>query len=419
MSIDEIRQFLSSSQPLEFQALSRKEKYKWIEKNLKGYRYLKLSKKEKGVLRAYMKKLTGFSSSHLTRLIYKYKRTGEVRLTKYRRYCFPTHYTPEDIHLLARLDEVHERLSGPATKEVIRREYKLFGKEEYKRLKDISVSHLYNLRKSLLYRKQTTFFQKTRPKPVKIGERKKPDPQGRPGYLRVDTVHQGDKNGKKGVYHINTIDEVSQWQVLGCTERISENYLVPVLINILEQYPFKIKGFHCDNGSEYLNRVVVKLLNKLLIELTKCRPRKTNDNALVEGKNGSIIRKYMGYMHIPQQMAETINIFYREYFNIYLNYHRPCGFATITVDKKGKERKKYDSYMTPYEKLKTIQNVRDYLKSDISLAKLDRIAYISSDVEFATIMQRAKARLFDQIIRKERVKNYAGGNQSISCSSLD
>ncbi len=234
MSIDEIRQFLTSTQPLEFQAVTREEKYKWIEKNLKQYKYLKLSKKEKGILRAYMRKMTGFSSSQLTRLIYAYKWTGEVKITTYRRHRFSTRYTSEDIRLLARVDELNEHLSGPATKEVLRRQHELFGKREYERLKRISVSHLYNLRKTRSYLNQTTFFKKTKPNSVNIGERRKPDPQGRPGYLRVDTVHQGDKNSKKGVYHINTIDEVTQWSqdpyghVLGCTERISERYLVPV-----------------------------------------------------------------------------------------------------------------------------------------------------------------------------------------------
>lgn len=417
MSVDEIRQFLTSTQPLEFQAVTREEKYKWIEKNLKQYKYLKLSKKEKGILRAYMRKMTGFSSSQLTRLIYAYKWTGEVKITTYRRHRFPTRYIPEDIRLLARVDELNEHLSGPATKEVFRRQHDLFGKREYERLKRISVSHLYNLRKTRSYLNQTTFFKKTKPSSVNIGERRKPDPQGRPGYLRVDTVHQGDKNSKKGVYHINTIDEVTQWQILGCTEKISERYLKPILIAILNQYPFCIKGFHADNGSEYINKVVAKLLNKLLVELTKSRARKTNDNALVEGKNGSIVRKYMGYGHIPQNMAQMIHTFYTEHFNLYLNYHRPCGYATITVDRKGKERKKYDSYMTPYEKLKSIPNVTNYLKPDISLAKLDKIAYKSSDVEFTLTMQKAKAKLFNQIMRKKMVKTVTS-SETISCSSL-
>jgi transposase InsO family protein len=152
----------------------------------------------------------------------------------------------------------------------------------------------------------------------------------------VDTIHQGDREGEKGVYHINTIDEVTQWEILGCVERISERYLVPVLEDLLTQYPFVIRGFHSDNGSEFINQVVAKLQGKLLIEFTKSRARRTNDQALVEGKNGSIVRKQMGYLHIPGSEAEKIQRFYKETLNVYLNFHRPCGFATEVVGKLGK-----------------------------------------------------------------------------------
>jgi hypothetical protein len=118
-------------------------------------------------------------------------------------------------------------------------------------------------------------------------------------------------------------------------ERKSD-YLVPVLEDLLTQYPFVIRGFHSDNGSEFINQVVAKLQGKLLIEFTKSRARRTNDQALVEGKNGSIVRKQMGYLHIPGSEAEKIQRFYKETLNVYLNFHRPCGFATEVVGKLGK-----------------------------------------------------------------------------------
>ena len=148
-------------------------------------------------------------------------------------------------------------------------------------------------------------FTKTRPTPVSIGERRKPEPGGRPGYLRVDTVHQGDLDGVKGVYHINAVDEVTQWQVVGAVEHISEAWLEPLLLSMLEQFPFRILGFHSDNGSEFINHNVETLLNKLLIEQTKSRPRHSNDNGLVESKNGAVIRKHMGFDHIASKHAEA------------------------------------------------------------------------------------------------------------------
>ena len=78
-------------------------------------------------------------------------------------------------------------------------------------------------------------------------------------------------------------------------ERISERFLIPVLETILETFPFAIQGFHADNGSEYINRRVAELLNKLNIEFTKSRPRHSNDNALPESKNASVVRKHLGW----------------------------------------------------------------------------------------------------------------------------
>jgi len=185
----------------------------------------------------------------------------------------------------------------------------------------ISVAHLYNLRKSQRYRERLPNHVKTRPTAVSIGERRKPQPEGQPGYLRLDTVHQGDRpeGGGKGVYHINAADEVTQWEVAGATPRISEAYLEPVLKHMMRQFPFRILGLHTDNGSEFINKTVAGLLNKLLIEQTKSRPRQSGDNGLVETKNGAVIRKHIGHGYIDAAHADRINGFYREYLNPYLN----------------------------------------------------------------------------------------------------
>jgi hypothetical protein len=394
MSIDELKAFLASSDVLTFKGNSREETYAWIQRTLSSYGYLSRTRSEKGLIRSYMQKMTGMSAAQLTRLIRQFRCTRRVRVHTYKRHCFPSKYTREDQLLLAEVDEVHERLSGPATAAILKREYELFGKQQFHRLSNISVSHLYRLRHSSFYLNRTLIVRKTKPTPCQYGERRRPDPQGQPGYIRVDTVHQGDLNGKKGVYHVNTIDVVTQWEIIGCAEKISEHFLVPVLEDLLLQYPFAIKGFHSDSGSEYVNRVVVDLLNKLLIEFTKSRARHTNDQALVEGKNGSIIRKQMGHWHIPQQEAAKIQTFYKETFNTYLNFHRPCGFATETVDNKGKIKKKYETYLTPFEKLKTFEEPEKLLKKGVLLEDLEKIARSHSDTEYAKLMQQKKVQLF-------------------------
>ena len=176
-------------------------------------------------------------------------------------------------------------------KKLCERACEVFGQTEYTSLASISVSHLYNLRKSTPYTRQRRHFEKTQPKPSKIGERRKPQPNGQPGYIRIDTVHQGDLDKHKGVYHINAVDEVTQFEVVCSVEKISERYLIPALEQLLETFPFTVLGFHSDNGSEYINKRVAELLEKLRIEFTKSRSRHSNDNALAESKNGAVSQK--------------------------------------------------------------------------------------------------------------------------------
>ena len=242
-------------------------------------------------------------------------------------------------------------MGGPATRRILQREYQDYGKPEYQRLASLSVAHLYNLRHQQRYRERRLNYTKTRPTAISIGERRRPDPQGRPGYVRVDTVPQGDRPGAKGVYHINAVDEVTQWEIVSATARISEAWLEPVLAALLRQFPFPIRGFHSDNGSEFINQTVARLLNKLLIEQTKSRPRHSNDNGLVETKNGAVIRKHMGHGYLHAEHAEPIQQFYSAHLNPYLNYHRPCAQADIEVEEKGRQQRRYRRYQTPLETL--------------------------------------------------------------------
>ena len=391
----QISEFLKGSEGIEFSGQSRTEVYGWTEQMLVAQEYAGRGKKDRGRIRAYLSKVTGLSVAQITRLIRSYARTGKVEAKPIRRRCFPSKYTEQDVALLANVDRAHQRLGGPATRHILEREHKEFGKQEYVRLAGISVSHLYNLRASLRYRNQAADFTVTRPSGITIGERRRPDPMGKPGHLRVDTVHQGDWDGAKGVYHINAVDTVTQWQVVGCASKISEQFLMPVLEAILHQFPFKVLGFHSDNGSEFINHQVAKLLEKLLVEFTKSRACRSQDNALVEGKNGAVIRKLIGYGHIPAQHAEALQKFYTAHLNPYLNFHRPCGFATVSLDARGKRQRKYlqRDYATPYQKLKSLPQATQYLKEGIKLAQLDRLAGTTSDTDFAKKMSAAKTKL--------------------------
>lgn len=400
VSIAQIKEFLKINSSMQFKAVSKEEKYLWIDSCLMKFRYFRLRKKGKSTVKNYIRQMTGMSDARTTELISRKKKFGKLWLGSTKRHSFTKIYEPKDTALLIKTDNLHLRLSGPATKKILEREYEVFNKEEYKNISRISSSHIYNLRKTRQYQSHALTIEKTIPVKNSIGQRRKPDPQGKPGHLRVDSVHQGDLDKEKGLYHINIVDEITQWEIVGSVARISEYYLAPLLEDLLEQFPFVVKGFHSDNGGEFINRVVAELLTKLLIKQTKSRSRKSNDNALIEGKNGSIIRKHMGYRHIPKKYAPALNMFCKEYFNVYLNYHRPCGFAEIIEDRKGKQKKRYPEYMTPYDKLKSLLFAEQYLKPGISFKILDSIAYAKSDNEFADEMLKVKEELFKQFNKK-------------------
>ena len=395
LNLAEMQEFIEGSGRVDFIADGREAVYGFIERVLKAQPYRRLSKGQKGVVRRFLVKVTGLSRAQVTRLIAGWRRTRRVKVKAPCRRRFARRYTDQDIVLLATVDAAHEDLSGPAVRRILEREYAFFGNADYQRLAGISVSHIYNLRGSEAYRDQRVWVHHTQARQVSIGERCKPDPQGRPGYLRVDTVHQGNQDGKPGLYHINAVDTVTQWQVVGCVETISERHLLPVLEAMLHQFPFRILGFHYDNGSEFLNRQVAKLLNKLSAEFTKSRAYRTTDNALVEGKNGAVVRKHIGYGAIDAQHAEAFQKFYTAYFNPYLNYHRPCGFATVKVLARGKRKRTYPAkdYRTPYEELVSLPDWEQYLKEGITAALLDRQARRMSDTEAAQRMQRVKLAL--------------------------
>lgn len=400
LSLEEIRTFLGASREVTFEGQAKGEVYDWVARTLQQHGYNGQTREAKGLLRRYVAKVTGLSRAQSTRLIGQYAASREVRLKTYRRHRFASRFDGTDIELLANVDEAHETLSGPATRQILQREFRDYGRTEYESLATISAAHIYNLRKSRSYLRRGLHYRKTRPVQVAIGERRKPNPEGRPGYLRVDTVHQGDRDGVKGMYHINAVDEVTQWEVAGAVSFISEAWLEPLLGAMLKQFPFIIRGFHSDNGSEFINGTVAKLLSKLLIEQTKSRPRRSNDNGLVEAKNGAVIRKHVGYGYIEADHASKFQRFYQEYLNPYLNFHRPCGQAELITNEKGKTRRIYRRYATPWEVFEKLENPGQYLKPGETLKALGERARRESDTDSARQMQDAKRKLFGSIQEK-------------------
>lgn len=389
-SIEDLKRFITGSGKIIMRAVNIEDKYEVVNDMVSRFNYLQLSRDDKRVFLKALKILTGYKKSQLHTVIDMALR-GKLERKAYKRINAYRKYTGHDIQLLEETDELHYRLSSAATHEILRREYELFGKEEYQNVSKVSISHINNLRNTEEYRAK--YLHHTQARQVDIGQTRRPEPDGRPGSIRIDTVHQN------SIYLINSIDEVTQWEVVAAVERISEEYMRPVLEQILKAYPFIIFNFHSDRGSEYVNYVVSQILERLRIKQSKSRSRHCNDQALVEGKNGHVIRKNFGYDYMNKGIIKQYNDFFEKWFNIYLNYHRPCGYVTeVRKDHKGREEKIYGEYTTPYEKLKEVIRTfskEQILKPEITLEAFDDTAYKMSDNDFVKNMRQKQYELFD------------------------
>lgn len=396
ISVAQLKQFAKLQDGAKFNSKDKKEAYKWIGATLGKFRYFSETKKNKGIIKNYIGTITGYSEGNIDKLIARKKQFGKVFIKERTQNTFASFYTNEDVALLAKVVNAYRGQNGQAIRKVLCEMSEVYKDERFERLARLSVSHLYNLKKREVYKTHSLTYTKTNPVSTNIGERTKPDPQGKPGYLRVDSVHQGDLDKQKGVYYIHFVDEVTQWDVVVAVEKISEYFLERALEEAFEQFPFGIINFHSDNGSEYINKTVSKMLKKAFVEQTKSRARHSNDNALVEGKNASTLRKQLGHAHIPQKHAPLINKFCTEQLNPFLNFHRPCAFAADEIDFKGKIRKKYhtDNYSVPVDKLLAIPEVEQYLKDGITVEKLKERKLANNHFEVAEAVSVARDRLF-------------------------
>ena len=108
----------------------------------------------------------------------------------------------------------------------------------------------------------------------------------------------------------------------------------------------------------------------------------------------------MGYSHIAAPHAEAIEEFYQEFFNPYLNFHRPCAVPEVVVNAKGKEKRVYRWYATPWEILRQLPGLAGHLKEGVTIEGLERQARAQTDSPAAEAMQKAKQKLFASFQRR-------------------
>ena len=399
-TIGEMRSLMGDGS-LECRPVDRESVCELVQWTLARFGYGRLGRGDKGVVRRFLMLFTGLSKAQLDRRIRQHLDTGRVvdlRAGNSGR-PFERVYARGDAVLLAEADADFGQMSGLAMTHVFKRLWTVFGASRYERLASISPSHVYNLRGSATYRSKRTVLGKTRPSASSIGERRPPETRGKPGFVRVDTVRQGDRGGVKGVYMVDLVDTETQYQHIGSVPAISENHMVPVLAGLLALFPFVVRDFHADNGSEYINHRVAAMLAKLDAEFTKSRARRSNDNALAECKNAHTVRKHLGHEHIPTGHAGIVHEFTREVLSPFLNHHRPCLFPELRADARGRTRRHYPRRLvaTPPEALKRMPGAERFLKPGMTFGMLDAEALAETGLEAARRVNRARDELFRRI----------------------
>lgn len=329
----------------------REAVYDSVTKILNARQYSRLDRRQKGIVRAFLIETTGYSRAQLTRLIAQWAKFRRLAVNRSDRWRFPTRYTTSDIALLAELDAVHQDLPGPAVKHILAREYHLFGKAEYERLARLSVSHIYNLRRSTEYQHLRAWVQHEPSQMLRLGRNLKPDARREPGYLSIRLVRAYSENELSG-YQICAIDGATKWRVLGCAESLREVHFSPVLEAVLHQFPFQIRGLRSELGIANFDPPTPS------IEM------RARSDAF--------------------QRALTAHL------NPYVNYHRPCAFTALerpSTSDRGPRRR--TCYLTPYERLVSLSNWQTFLKPGITPLLLKRVSSRMSDTESARQMQHA------------------------------
>lgn len=176
-----------------------------------------------------------------------------------------------------------------------------------------------------------------------------------PGFMEADTVaHCGTSMAGSFVFTVNLVDIATGWTVQRAVWGKGQVSVFEAIKDIESTLPFPLRGFDCDNGSEFLNHHLHAYFHhrRRPVYYTRSRPYHSNDNAHIEQKNWTHIRQYLGYGRFDkQELVNMINDLYRNEMTLLLNFFIPC-FKLIDKQRQGARIvKKHDLPKTPLQRL--------------------------------------------------------------------
>jgi hypothetical protein len=236
-------------------------------------------------------------------------------------------------------------------------------------LMNISPATIDRLMQSFRYKYSKKGFSTTKPGsilkkhiPIKTNQWNEKEP----GFIEIDTVaHCGSSAAGMFVYTINCVDIATSWTEQRAVWGKGEKGVVRAIDDIEKHLPFILKGFDCDNGSEFLNWHLYRHFTerKNPVQYTRARPYKKNDNAHVEEKNWTHIRQYLGYQRFEKpELVEKLNDLYTNEWNLYFNFFIPSVKLIEKYRVGSKIIKKYDKPKTPFQRILESKEISEVTK---------------------------------------------------------
>jgi hypothetical protein len=187
-----------------------------------------------------------------------------------------------------------------------------------------------------------------------------------PGFIEVDAVaHCGSSTAGMFAYTINSVDIATQWNEQRAVWGKGEQGVINAIKYIENSLPFELKGFDCDNGSEFLNWHLYRyfIQREKPVSFTRSRAYRKNDNAHIEGKNWTHIRQYLGYERFDKiELVQQLNDLYTSEWRLYFNFFIPSVKLIDKLRFGSKIIKKYDRPKTPFQRILESTEVPDKVK---------------------------------------------------------
>ncbi len=218
----------------------------------------------------------------------------------------------------------------------------------------------------------------------------------KPGFCECDLVgHDGGNASGDFAQSLNFTDIATCWDSTAAAKNKAQVNVFEALEAIIARFPFDVLGIDSDNGSEFINNIMIRYCDKNEITFTRSRPYKKNDSCYVEQKNYSVVRRAVGYLRYDtEEELEALNELYT-YLDDYVNFFQPVVKLVSKTRVGSKVTKKYDRAKTPFRRVLESSDIDDKIKAKLR-RRYDRLNPAD--------LKRNITRLQDRLLKLNRLK---------------